>query len=144
KALARHWAAWGSSQEWWRRELFRRSGAESVEAWIENSERNWLTSDANDLLAQATTWQTHNVGDTGEFSGDLEAALRSIEARVLMMPSETDLYFPPEDAIYESQFISDVELLQIPTVWGHSAGLGINPEDVTFLNDAIRRFVVGP
>ena len=144
KALARHWAAWGSSQEWWRQELFRRSGAESVEAWIANSEQNWLSGDANDLLAQATTWQTHNVGDTGEFSGDLEAALRSIKARVLMMPAETDLYFPPEDAIYESQFISDVELLQIPTVWGHSAGLGINPEDVTFLNDAIRRFVVGP
>ncbi len=144
KALARHWAAWGSSQEWWRQELFRRSGAESVEAWIANSEQNWLSGDANDLLAQATTWQTHNVGDTGGFSGDLEAALRSIKARVLMMPAETDLYFPPEDAIYESQFISDVELLQIPTVWGHSAGLGTNPEDVTFLNDAIRRFLVGP
>ena len=144
KALARHWAAWGSSQEWWRQELFRRSGAESVEAWIANSEQNWLSGDANDLLAQATTWQTHNVGDTGEFLGDLEAALRSIKARVLMMPAETDLYFPPEDAIYESQFISDVELLQIPTVWGHSAGLGSNPEDVTFLNDAISRFLVGP
>ncbi|MEE2792196.1 MAG: alpha/beta fold hydrolase [Acidobacteriota bacterium] len=141
KALARHWAAWGSSQEWWRQELFRRSGAESVEEWIENSEQNWLSGDANDLLAQATTWQTHNVGDTGQFSGDLEAALRSIKASVLMMPSETDLYFPPEDSIYESQFISDVELIQIPTVWGHSAGLGINPEDVTFLNDVIRRFL---
>jgi len=144
KALARHWAAWGSSQAWWRLELFRRSGAESVDAWIEESEQYWLTKDANDLLAQATTWQTHNVGDTGEFSGDLESALRSIEARVLMMPSETDLYFPPEDAIYESQFISDVELVQIPSVWGHSAGLGSNPDDVTFLNNTIRRFLAEP
>ena len=58
-----------------------------------------------------------------------------------MMPSETDLYFPPDDAIYESEFISDVELIQIPTVWRHSAGLGINPEDVTFLIDAIRRLL---
>ena len=74
QALTRRWAAWGSSQEWWRRELFRRSGAESIEEWIENSEQNWLSGDANDLLAQATTWQTHNVGDTGQFSGDLEAA----------------------------------------------------------------------
>ena len=144
KALARHWAAWGSSQAWWRLELFRRSGAESVDAWIEQSEQYWLTKDANDLLSQATTWQTHNVGDTGEFSGDLEAALRSIEARVLMMPSETDLYFPPEDAIYESQFIADVELVQIPSIWGHSAGTGNNPEDVTFLNNAIRRFLATP
>ena len=142
RALARHWAAWGSSQEWWRQELFRQEGAASVYEWVEDSEDYWLTNDANDLLAQATTWQTHNVGDTEGFSGNFEAALQSIKASVLLMPSETDLYFPPEDAIYESQFIPDVELSQIPSIWGHRAGIGVNPDDVTFLNNAIRRFLV--
>lgn len=143
KALARHWAAWGHSQAWWRQELFRESGADSVYEWIENSETYWLSQDANNLLAQATTWQTHDVGDTAGFAGDLEAALRSIEARVLMMPSETDLYFPPEDAMYESQFIPDVELRTIPSIWGHAAGLQENPEDIEFLNSAIQRFLDG-
>ena len=141
RALARHWAAWGTSQEWWRRELFRRSGADGVEAYIQNSERRWLTRDANNLLSQAVTWQTHDVGDTPGFDGNFEAALRSITARVLMMPSASDLYFPPEDAESESRLIPDADLLPIPSVWGHNAGTGANPEDVAFLNDAIRRFL---
>ena len=142
KALARHWAAWGSSQEWWRQELFRRSGAESVEAWIANSEQNWLSGDANDLLAQATTWQTHNVGDTGEFSGDLEAALRSIKARVLMMPAETDLYFPPEDNEIEVGHMPHAELRPIESIWGHLAGgPGANTADTKFVDDAIRELL---
>ena len=143
RALARHWAAWGLSQEWWRQELFREAGFDSVEAWITDSEQFWLTRDANDLLSQAVTWQTHDIGDTPEFAGNTERALRSIKARVLSMPSETDLYFPPEDAIYEAQFIPDVELVPIPSIWGHDAGLGINPDDVAFLNAEIGRFLRG-
>ena len=141
RVLAHHWAAWGSSQEWWRQELFRESGANSVEEWIRDSEEYWLSLDANNLLSQAVTWQTHNVGDTLGFNGDFEAALRSIQARVLMMPSATDLYFPPEDAEYESTLIPNAELQTIPSVWGHRAGIGANPDDIEFLNDAIREFL---
>ncbi len=141
RALARHWAAWGTSQEWWRQELFRESGADSVEEWVRNSEDYWLSKDANNLLSQAKTWQTHNVGDTPGFNGNFEAALQSIRARVLLMPSATDLYFPPEDAEYESTLIPNAELLVIPSIWGHRAGIGTNPDDVQFLNDAIRDFL---
>ncbi len=95
------------------------------------------------MLSQAVTWQTHDIGDTPGFAGNTERALRSIAARVLSMPSETDLYFPPEDAIYEAQFIPDVELVPIPSIWGHDAGLGINPDDVAFLNAEIGRFLRG-
>ena len=141
RALARHWAAWGTSQEWWRQELFRQSSTDTVQAWISRSEQRWLTRDANNLLSQAVTWQNHDVGDTPGFNGNLEAALRSITARVLMMPSETDLYFPPEDAERESAVIPNAKFLQIPSVWGHNAGTGVNPDDVIFLNNAIRRFL---
>ena len=57
------------------------------------------------------------------------------------MPSATDLYFPPEDAEYESMLIPNAELLVIPSIWGHRAGIGTNPDDVQFLNDAIRGFL---
>ena len=144
RALARHWAAWSFSQEWWRQELFRESGATSVEEWIRDSEEHWLSRDANNLLAQAVTWQTHNIGDTPGFNGDFEAALRSIQARVLMMPSATDLYFPPEDAESESTMIPNAELVTIPSVWGHGAGRGVNPEDIGFLNEAIKDFLARP
>jgi homoserine O-acetyltransferase len=57
------------------------------------------------------------------------------------MPSETDLYFPVGDARYEAQFMSTVSLVPIPSVWGHPAGAGANPEDRAFLNDRIAKFL---
>ena len=66
--------------------------------------------DPNNLIAQARTWQRHNVGDTAGFNGDLEKALRSIRVPVLYMPSATDLYFPVGDAKYERPFIKNISL----------------------------------
>lgn len=78
---------------------------------------------------------------TSGFNGDHEKALRSIKVRVLYMPCQTDLYFPPQDAQYEAAFIANVKLVPIPSVWGHIAGLGINATDNDFLNKTIREFL---
>jgi homoserine O-acetyltransferase len=71
----------------------------------------------------------------------VEAALRSISVPVLYMPSETDLYFPVGDARYEAQFIRKVQLVPIPSLWGHAAGAGASPADKRFLNERIARFL---
>lgn len=144
KALARHWASWGVSQEWWRRETYRDLGYETIEQRLVAAEKGWLARDANNLLWQAKMWQRHNVGDTPGFDGDLEEALRSIKARVLLMPGETDLYFPVADAEYESRFIPDATLLPIPSIWGHGAGAGRGPGDAEFVNRAIAEFLGEP
>ncbi len=141
KALARHWATWGVSQEWWRRETYRELGYASIEERLLAVEEGWLRRDANNLLWQAKMWQRHNVGDTPGFGSDFEKALRSIKARVLLMPSETDLYFPVADAEYESRFIPDAKLVPIPSIWGHGAGAGRGPGDADFLNRAIADFL---
>ena len=141
KALARHWASWGVSQEWWRRETYRELGFKSIEERLVAAESGWLNRDANNVLWQAKTWQRHNVGETPGFGGDFERALRSIQARVLLMPSETDLYFPVADSEYESGFISDATVMPIPSIWGHSAGAGRGPGDAEFLNQAIADFL---
>jgi homoserine O-acetyltransferase len=143
KALARHWASWGVSQEWWRRETYRELGYGSIEDRLLAAETGWLSRDANNLLWQAKMWQRHNVGDTPGFERDFEEALRSIEARALLMPSETDLYFPVADAEYESRFIPDATLVPIPSIWGHGAGAGRGPGDAEFLNKAIADFLAG-
>jgi homoserine O-acetyltransferase len=57
------------------------------------------------------------------------------------MPSQTDMYFPIEDAEYEKQFIPDVEFIAIPSIWGHLAGVGLNPVDNEFLNAKIASFL---
>jgi homoserine O-acetyltransferase len=142
KASGRHWAAWGFSQEWYRRELYKQFGHQTVEDHLRNFWEAFFSSqDANNLIAQALTWQHNNVGDTAGFNGDHEKALRSIKARVLYMPCQTDLYFPPQYAAYEAQFISGVKLVPIDSVWGHIAGLGINAPDNDFLNRTIGEFL---
>ena len=139
-AWSTHWAAWVWSQEWWRRELFKPQSATVEEAIATRIARDSVR-DPNNLILHARTWQKHNVGDTSGFAGDHEKALRSIKARVLYMPCETDLYFPIGDARYEQQFLTNSTFTPIPSLWGHSAGGGGNPADAAFINDQIGRFL---
>jgi homoserine O-acetyltransferase len=67
------------------------------------------------------TWQHGDIGMTDGFDGDTERALRSIQARAIVMPAEKDLYFPPEDNAWEVERMPDAELRVIPGVWGHFA-----------------------
>ncbi len=136
------WAAWLYSQEWWRQELWRTNTppGTTFEQFM-SSFRTRFSADANNYILQARTWEQHDVGATPGFGGDVEKALRSIPIPVLYMPSETDLYFPLTDARYEAQFIPKVQLVPIPSLWGHPAGAAANPKDKAFLNDHIARFL---
>lgn len=73
------------------------------EVWDINSVKGW---DANDMLGLIHTWQH---GDLSQFrhNGDYERALAGIEAKGLIMPSKTDLYFPVSVVIREE--VDDVE-----------------------------------
>jgi homoserine O-acetyltransferase len=84
--------------------------------------RKRFSADANNYILQARTWQRHDVGTTPGFDGSVEKALRSIKARVLYMPSETDLYFPITDARYEQALIPRVTFAPIPSLWGTPLG----------------------
>jgi homoserine O-acetyltransferase len=144
QAFAMVWTGWLFSQEWWRRELWRTDASlgGSFDQVVERFRTNFIPgADANNLILQMRTWEKHDVGDTAPFHGDVEAALRSIKARVLYMPSQTDLYFPVTDARYEAAFIPHCELLPIPSLWGHPAGAGASPADGKFLNEHIARFL---
>jgi homoserine O-acetyltransferase len=140
KAWSAHWVAWIYSQEWWRREMFR-PAQDSVADVLQAMFQDFSRHDANDLIAQAVTWQHHDVGDTPGFDGDVERALHSIKARVLSMPGQTDLYFPVGDAVFEHEFVTHGTLAPIPSLWGHASGLGFDPVDAEFINSAIREFM---
>jgi hypothetical protein len=71
--------------------------------------------------------------------GDLRAALRAIRARVLLLPSETDLYFRVADNVAEMEHRANAKLLPIPSIWGHRAGNpSRNPVDAEFLRNAVQ------
>ena len=101
-------------------------------------EGRFLQRDVNNYLSQVKTWQTHNVGETPGFNDDHEQALASIKASAVVMPCQTDLYFPPEDSEAEVACMPNAILKPIPSVWGHYAGMGVNPTDMAFIDQAIR------
>lgn len=143
RAMARVYAGWGLSQAFYREGLHLKTGFASLEDFIVRDwEAGFLRRDADNLLAMLWTWQAADISDNPLYGGDLAAALRAIRARALVMPSETDLYFPVEDSRREVALMPNAELLPIPTIWGHRVNNPIqNPADARFVDDALRRLL---
>ncbi|HTS52565.1 MAG TPA: alpha/beta fold hydrolase [Burkholderiales bacterium] len=139
RAFARVYAGWGFSQPFYKQELYRQLGFSSLEDFLIGFwERRFLRRDANDLLAMLWTWQHNDLGSTPGCGGSLEHALGSIRAKALVMTGQTDLYFTPEDIQYEASHIPDASFRVIPSVWGHQAGNGLNPDDSRFIDEALK------
>ncbi len=138
------WTAWLYSQEWWRQELWKadEKPGTTLDQVIAKYKKDFIPgADANNLIGQMRTWESHDVGATPGFGGDVRKALGSIKAKVLYMPSATDLYFPVTDAQFEAPMIPHCTLLPIPSLWGHPAGAGASPADERFLNERIGAFL---
>ena len=52
------------------------------------------STDPENLLVMLQTWQAADCSQQEPYNGDFEAAMRSIKAKTLTLPSKTDLYFP--------------------------------------------------
>jgi homoserine acetyltransferase len=142
RAFGRAYAAWVPSAEWFRQELWRESGAKTLQEWMhppigQSSYEKW---DPEDLLVMARMWQAGDVG-TIAADGDYKKALEGVSARVLVMPSKTDKYFPPEDGENEVKFLKNGIFEPIPSIWGHMAGGGANPVDVKWMDEKISLFL---
>ena len=141
RAFGRAYCAWAMSTAWFRQHLFGNFGYTDLEAFIrEQWEDKFETWDAEDLLILARMWQAGDIGTTHE-SGDYTKALEVIKARVLVMPSRTDQYFPPEDSEIEMKYLKRGQLAVVETVWGHIAGGGANEEDTRWMDDRIKEFL---
>jgi len=144
KAFARVWAGWGLSQAWYREKLYEKVGFKTVEEFLAGNYDTWaMTKDPDNLLVMLSTWQNGDCSLQPAFNGDLEAAIKSIKAKALILPGLTDLYFPPEDSAIElSHFASgQAVVLPIPSIWGHAAGGPVNPEDTKWVDGKIREFL---
>jgi homoserine O-acetyltransferase/O-succinyltransferase len=139
RAMGRIYAGWALSQTFYRRELWRGLGFTSLEDFLVRSwEAGFLRRDMRDLLAQLWTWQAGDISGNDLFRGDLEMALASIKAKVLLMPSATDLYFQTDDNRAELLHLKYAKLVEIPSVWGHRAGNPRdNPEDAAFIDSQV-------
>lgn len=142
--MARVYAGWGFSQAFYRHQLdMKMLGYASLEDFLVGFwEGFFLKRDANNLLAMLWTWQYGDISANALYHGDFEKALGAIKAKAIVLPAETDLYFPPEDNEYEVKHMPNAELRPIPSIWGHFAGgPGVNPEDVDFIDNALKELL---
>ncbi|MCB8880557.1 alpha/beta fold hydrolase [Acidisoma cellulosilytica] len=140
RAFTRIYAGWAMSQAWYRAGLHLSStGAASLDEFLDKHWGPGFSLAASDLYAQLRTWYAGDISANHFYGQDLTAALSAIQARVLLMPGETDLYFPPEDNAVEASSLKHGVLKPIPSIWGHVAGAPSNlPEEKAFLRAAVR------
>lgn len=137
RAFGRLYAGWALSQDFYRAGLHLSAlKAPDLETFYRTDwEERFGRRAAADLLAQLRTWDAGDIAD----GGDLATALGRITARVLLMPSETDLYFRVADNAAELPHLKHGRLAPIPSIWGHRAGNPVaNPEDAAFIRREVR------
>jgi len=140
-AMARVYAGWALSQSWYREQKWAEGGYTSLEDFLQ---RSWVEPfsqrDPNNVCAQIRTWQEADVGRHPAYGGNWQAALLGIQASVLLVPGETDLYFRVRDNELEAEHLRNVTMTPIPSIWGHRAG---NPRhggaDLAFIRAAVAR-----
>ncbi|KAI9660456.1 MAG: hypothetical protein M1821_009806 [Bathelium mastoideum] len=163
KALGRVYSGWGFSQAFYREKLYitylRFQNLEDFmvnwwEAWACSKGRltkyerplgrlTTCLTDPENMVAMLDTWQAGDCSKQEPYAGNFEAAMQGIKAKALVLPCQTDLYFPPEDSAYEVQNMRPGigEMAAFPSIWGHWAGgPGDSKEDVKWLDDKLRNF----
>jgi homoserine O-acetyltransferase len=128
KTFAAIYAGWGFSEPFYRTEGYRVFGAKSAEQFVEYFwEPALIHHDANNLLALLWTWMNGDVSDTPAYGGDFAKALGSIKAKTIILPGQTDSYFPPVDSRHEASLIPNGTCREVPSIWGHMCVW--NPDD---------------
>lgn len=144
KAFATAYAGWALSQDLYRQDLHLQAfGAPDLETFLQV---HWVdryrARRAANLYAQLVTWYHNDIAGSGRHGGSLARALAAIQAKVLLMPGDTDLYFRVADSAAEAAHLKRAELHPIPSIWGHRAGNpSLNPDDLAFVRSHVRRFL---
>ena len=142
RAFARSYAAWALSQDFYRAGRHLAQAADLEAFLVTQWERRYDAKHAADLHAQLRTWDAADISANPLYGGDLVRALSAIRARVLLLPSETDLYFRVADNAAELQHLAHAELRPIPSIGGHRAGNPVQDKvDQAFLRDAVHAWL---
>lgn len=137
---ARIYASWAASQPYYRQQIYRQLGYESLEDYLVNSwEAGYRKRDPHNLISMIDTWLRCDIGNTPVFENNYRQAIAAIRAKTLVMPATTDLYFTPDDCAAEAEMIVNATYKPIPSIWGHRAGNPYqNPEDEAFIRNAVK------
>lgn len=142
RAVGRVYAGWGLSQAFYREELYRELGFDSLEDFVVGVwEDTFMKIDPHNALAMLWTGQFSDISANPAYNGDFDKALRSIKAHACIMPGSTDLFCTADDNEYEAKLMPNAVCNPIPSIWGHLAGRGINSADNQFIDDNLKRLL---
>ncbi|KAJ5579474.1 uncharacterized protein N7459_005459 [Penicillium hispanicum] len=144
-AFGRAYSAWLTSAEWFEQRLFERFGFQTVDEWADvmcgEHYEDWHP---DDLLALLHMWQRADLGAATSSRNErvsIEEALGRLTSRILLLPCQTDQYFRWEASEKEAAHLRHGKLAVIPSIWGHMAGGGGNPDDAAWMNAQIAQFL---
>ncbi|MNJ45555.1 hypothetical protein D3C77_406550 [compost metagenome] len=142
RAVGRVYAGWGVSQAFYREELFRELGFDSLADFMAGVwENSFMQMDPHNVLAMLWTGQNADISANPVYNGDFDKALRSIKALACVMPGSTDLFCTADDNEYEAKRMPNALFHPIESIWGHFAGRGINSTDNQFIDDNLKRLL---
>jgi homoserine O-acetyltransferase/O-succinyltransferase len=143
RTFARIYASWAASQAFYREKLYLQLGYKSLDDYLWRGwEQSYRKRDPHNLLAMLDTWLHCDISNNPTYRGNLDRALATIQAKTLVMPSQTDLYFTPEDCAAEATKIPDAKCLPILSIWGHRAGNPYqNQADAEFIRNAVKELL---
>jgi homoserine O-acetyltransferase len=143
KRLAHVFALMGLSTEFYKQEQWKSLGFESMQAMLKGFWEGWfLPMDPNALLAQGKKWKTGN--SSVHTNGDLAAALKKITAKTYVIAFEEDMFVPVSDCKFEQKLINNSEIKVIPSLMGHFAMLGLNPDDFSVIDQLFLELLGAP
>ncbi|PRA07702.1 MULTISPECIES: alpha/beta fold hydrolase [unclassified Paenibacillus] len=142
RAVGRVYAGWGLSHAFYREELYREMGFDTLEDFVAGVwENSFMNMDPHNVLAMLWTGQHADISANPSYNGDFDKALHSIKAFACIMPGSTDLFCTAADNEYEAKRIPNAVLKPIQSIWGHFAGRGINSADNQFIDDNLKHLL---
>jgi homoserine O-acetyltransferase len=127
-------------------EMYRDQFAKPLDVlpWLKAQEDAALNIfDPNDYIYQSWAYETHDVGTTPGMGGDYAKALRTINAKTLIMTGVKDLLNPEWEPLEAARHIRDVRTVTInpESITGHFAAGGFRPADVEQINAEVAKFL---
>lgn len=142
RAVGRVYAGWGISQTFYREELYRELGFDSLEAFVAGFwEKSFIKMDPHNVMAMLWTGQFADISENQTYNGDFDKALKGIKARACIMPGSTDLFCTADENKYEAKHIPNASFQPIESIWGHFAGRGINRADNKIIDDNLKHLL---
>ncbi|GAA1886381.1 alpha/beta fold hydrolase [Lapillicoccus jejuensis] len=144
--LARHadiWAVMGLTTDFWKTEFWR--GIPPLDPALsfstyEEFQQNFIrflfcSMDPDALLCMGWKWQRGDVARLAD--GDLAAALGRITARVVVLPIEQDMFFPPRDCEAEAALTPGATVTRLHSIAGHFGLFGFEASYVAEVDAAL-------